>query len=353
MIVLILIGYILALVAVFYLLTQICRCYFVESLEHIAKKLKLSQDVAGATLMAFGGSAPEFLIVVITLIHPGNHANFGAGTIVGSAVFNILVVVGISAMISTTYLAWKPVIRDIIFYVIAILTLFLVFQDGRVTWQEGLTLLVLYGVYLITLFSWQKLAPKKDQQSLGGSCAPKSRTRRALKFLDYLFYESKQRHTQFYVRIFITSIVTIGLLSWALVEIVIRVSNILEIPETFIALTLVAFGTSVPDLITSIIMARQGRGAMAIADALGSNIFDILFGFGLPWLVYTLITQDALLVSTENLQGSIILLFATVIVTIVLLVLRKFKIGRSAGAFLIFCYLIYLAYTILYALEIV
>lgn len=332
--ILILIGYILALGVVFYLLAQICRLYFVESLEYLARKLKLSQDLAGATLMAFASSAPEFLIVVITLILPGSHANFGAGTIVGSAVFNILVVVGISAMISTAYLNWKPVVRDTSFYVIAIVSLFLIFQDGRVTWVEGVMLLTLYAVYIIALFGWRKFTPTKEKVCFSNNCPTRAK-----------------HNTRFYVGIFATSIAVIGLLSWALVEIVIQISSLLNIPETFIALTLVAFGTSVPDLITSIIVARQGRGAMAIADALGSNIFDILFGFGCPWLVYTLVTQNDLIVSTENLHGSVLLLLATVVLVITLLILRKFKIGRAAGALLIFCYLLYLVYTIIEAFN--
>ena len=75
----------------FYLLARVCDEYFVESLDKIAKKLKMSSDAAGATLMAVGSSAPELFVAAIALLKPGDHAALGMGTIVGSALFNILV----------------------------------------------------------------------------------------------------------------------------------------------------------------------------------------------------------------------------------------------------------------------
>ncbi|MFH0818753.1 MAG: calcium/sodium antiporter [Patescibacteria group bacterium] len=360
--IILLILYFLALLLVFYLLARVCTRYFVDSLELTARKLNLSEDIAGATLMAFGGSAPEFLIVIITLIHPGNHANFGAGTIVGSAIFNILVVVGVAAIIHTSQLSWKPVVRDVVFYVAAIIALFLVFQDSQVFWFEALALLALYVAYLFMLQTWQKFLPKIDKEILldelsdhveVGEKRMEKRTNIFWKFLSFLdqvlekVFINLDKHPKSCVYVFIESLIAIALLSWALVEIAIRMSHIINIPEAFIALTVVAVGTSIPDIIAASFMAKRGCGGMAIADALGSNIFDILFGFGLPWLVYTVITGKALKVSVENLHGSVLLLLATVIMIFLLLLLRHFKIGRSVGWLLIACYAGYIAYSIL------
>lgn len=360
--------YLLALALVFYLLSRVCTHYFVESLELLAKKLKLSDDIAGATLMAFGGSAPEFLIVAITLLKPGDHANFGAGTILGSAVFNILVVVGAAAYIHTAALSWKPVVRDVIFYSMAIISLFLVFQDGRVYWYEALVLVLLYLIYLFALKSWQKLLAKKDKEIMLDELSDvvEIQENKVMKsknsFFHYLGYSDKllaklfhdlDVKPQYCVSVFIKSLILIGLLSWALVELAIRMSYILSVPEPFIALTIVAIGTSIPDIIAATFMAKKGHGGMAIADALGSNIFDVLFGFGLPWLVYTVVTQKYLQVSTENLSGSILLLFATVAMVFLLLVLRRFKIGRSVGIMLFVCYGLYIIYTVFEALSLI
>ncbi len=107
-----------------------------------------------------------------------------------------------------------------------------------------------------------------------------------------------------------------------------------------------AIGTSIPDLISSIIVARQGRGGMAISNALGSNIFDILIGLGIPWMIILLLTDGPLVVGKENLFSSVILLFASVLVVLFILLVRKWKIGKYSGMFLIGVYLTYLIWAI-------
>ncbi|MFA6027443.1 MAG: calcium/sodium antiporter [Patescibacteria group bacterium] len=349
--------YLAGIAVIFYLLAKICTHYFVESLELFARKLKMSEDIAGATLMALGGSAPEFLIVIISLLYPGNHANIGAGAIVGSAIFNILMVIGAAAVLHTAKLSWKPVVRDVTFYLIAILSLFLIFQDGAVHWHEALTLVSIYCIYLFALRTWQKFLPKKDKKimlddfSEDVEAHEKKRFFFVEKLLGKIFIDLDKK-PKYYLFVFFECLFFIALLSWGLVTIAMKISNMLNIPEAFIALTIVAIGTSIPDLMAASFMAKRGRGGMAIADALGSNIFDILFGFGFPWLVYTLLTQRDLLVSTENLHGSVLLLSATVIMIFLLLLLRHFKIGRSVGVLLISCYGLYIIYTILQVLKI-
>ena len=131
-----------------------------------------------------------------------------------------------------------------------------------------------------------------------------------------------------------------------MVESAVGISQILGIPEVIIALTVLAAGTSVPDMISSMIVAKQGRGGMAISNAMGSNIFDILFGLGVPWIVMLYFSKSAITVSTTNLFSSVILLFATVLVIFFLLLVKKWEIGRKAGYFLIGLYVAYLAWAI-------
>ena len=104
-----LLGSIVALVVSFYLLAQVSDKYFIESLDRIAHKLNMSHDMAGATLMAVGSSAPELFVAVIALVKPGDHGAIGIGTIVGSAVFNILGIIGAVAVVRRSVLAWQPV----------------------------------------------------------------------------------------------------------------------------------------------------------------------------------------------------------------------------------------------------
>ena len=116
----------------------------------------------------------------------------------------------------------------------------------------------------------------------------------------------------------------------------------LNIPESIIALTVLAAGTSVPDLFSSIIVARQGRGDMAVSNAVGSNIFDILIGLGLPFVIAMFIYGGEIQ-SGGNLTLSSIILFGSVILLILLLLLQKWKIGKTVGIILLGLYVIYVA----------
>ena len=345
-----LIIFILLLLISFYLLARVCDEYFVVSLDKIAEKLKMSHDVAGATLMAVGSSAPELFIAIIALIKPGNHAALGMGTIVGSAIFNILVIIGAAAVVRKAVLSWQPVVRDTIFYSFSILFLLFAFWDGQIVMGEAVIFAVLYIVYIIAVINWKKLFPYQDNDIIEEveDAMKKSKDggwKKILKPLDILL-DKIFPSSEHYYSVFFISIAVIAGLSWVLVESAVGISHILGIPEVIIALTVLAAGTSVPDMISSMIVAKQGRGGMAISNAIGSNIFDILFGLGVPWIVMLYFSKSAITVSTENLFSSVILLFATVLVIFFLLLVRKWKIGRRAGYFLIGLYIAYLAWAI-------
>ena len=330
----------LVLLLSFYLIAKVCDDYFIESLDQIAHRFKMSHDIAGATLMAIGSSAPELCIAIIALIKPGNHEAIGMGTIVGSAIFNILVIIGASAIVRNTILKWQPVLRDIMFYSIAILLLILVFRDGTIDILEASIFVVIYIIYLVALSQWNKFVKiKEDQKTL--EKVEEIFKKKKNFILEKVFPSSKK-----YYLTFIISILIIAGLSWVLVESAIKMSAILGIPEAIVALTVLAIGTSVPDTISSVIVAKQGRGGMAISNAIGSNIFDILVGLGVPWLIFLAINGGTIPVSTENLYGSVVLLFATVFVIFFLFLLRKWRIGNKSGYFLIILYIAYLAWSI-------
>ncbi|MBU4600580.1 calcium/sodium antiporter [Patescibacteria group bacterium] len=345
-----LIGLFLAMLISFYLLARVCDEYFVESLDKIAKKLKMSSDAAGATLMAIGSSAPELFVAAIALLKPGDHAALGMGTIVGSALFNILVIVGAAAIVKKAVLSWQPVVRDMMFYSLSIIMLIVAFRDGQVDIKEAGMFIVLYLIYIIAVIKWRKILPYKDVDVIKEIEEKMKKSKengwkkivQPLNFvLDKLFPSAEHYYSVFFI-----SIAVIAGLSWVLVESAVAISHILRIPEVIIALTVLAAGTSIPDMISSIIVAKQGRGCMAISNAIGSNIFDILICLGLPWLIVLSFSGGTIGVSTENLLSSIILLFATVLVIFFLLLARKWKIGHRAGWFLIGLYVAYVVWAI-------
>ncbi|XP_022069392.1 sodium/potassium/calcium exchanger 3-like isoform X2 [Acanthochromis polyacanthus] len=143
--------HVLCAIYMFHALAIVCDVYFVPSLEKVSENLQLSQDVAGATFMAAGSSAPElFTSLIGVFITKGD---VGVGTIVGSAVFNILVIIGICGIFSgqPISLSWWPLFRDAVFYILSIVVLILVIYDEKVLWWETIILISMYGIYIIIM----------------------------------------------------------------------------------------------------------------------------------------------------------------------------------------------------------
>ncbi|CAH0401153.1 unnamed protein product [Chilo suppressalis] len=133
----------------FVALAVVCDEFFVPSLDVIIERLAIRDDVAGATFMAAGGSAPELFTSIIGVFV--SFDDVGIGTIVGSAVFNILFVIGACALFSRTTLTltWWPLFRDCTFYSISLIVLIYCFQDSEIYWQEALVLFSLYCAYVM------------------------------------------------------------------------------------------------------------------------------------------------------------------------------------------------------------
>ena len=350
------IVWILGLILTFYLLALVVEVYFVETLEIISRRLKLSSDIAGATFMAVGSSAPELFVAILALFRVQEQQSMGAGTIVGSAIFNILVIIGASALVKRAVLTWQPVIRDLIFYVLCILLLLFTFRDGTITLVDALLYVALYVIYLFSFGIWKKLVPYEiiadnaiinDIVDLEEDHQQKIRQNQWTlknapeKLLSFFFADLKKRPQLLFLN-FGMSIIFLAILSHFMVESAVHIAHSFGLPEVIIALTILAVGTSVPDLMSSIIVARKGQGDMAIANAVGSNIFDIAIGLGLPWIFIILWRGESVQVVTENLNSSIVLLFATVIALLFLLIVRRWEIGRYAGMLLIGAYLWYI-----------
>ena len=351
----VLLGSILALFISFYLLAQISDKYFIESLDKISQQFRLSHDMAGATLMAIGSSAPELFVAIIALLKPGNHEEIGIGTIVGSALFNILVIIGAVALVRKSFLAWQPVVRDSIFYLLSIVILIFVFWDHQIVlWEAGI-FIFFYILYLVAVIRWRKIFPYEDLDEAAGvdydEGIDASRWEKVFKPFDYVV-DKMFPPIRYYYAVFIISILLIAGLSWVLVESAVVISEQLGIPEIVIALTVLAVGTSVPDMISSVIVARQGRGSMALSNAVGSNIFDILIGLGLPWFIVITASNESIPVLTGDLIISVSLLLFSVILIPAILIINRWTIGWKVGIFLILLYLVYIFREILLAVNI-
>uniref|UniRef100_A0A8C2EYC5 Solute carrier family 24 member 6a n=1 Tax=Cyprinus carpio TaxID=7962 RepID=A0A8C2EYC5_CYPCA len=401
-------------VYMFYALAIVCDVYFVPSLEKICMNLHLSEDVAGATFMAAGSSAPElFTSLIGVFITKGD---LGVGTIVGSAVFNILVIIGVCGIFAgqvTITLTWWPLFRDSIYYTLSVLALILIIYDEKVIWWETIILISMYGVYIlimnITSLSGQNaggqdspvvmvdelmsLHPHQfsfSEASLRVMITPhfSPRTRLsmagrmlitevlagcllALCTFNKVFLSTEGRWEQvrwvlswplgcllyytvpncvlprwerWFMVTFVASTLWIAVFSYLMVWMVTIISFTLDIPDVVMGITFLAAGTSVPDCMASLIVARQGMGDMAVSNSIGSNIFDILLGLGFPWALRTLVVDygSTVFINSRGLVYSVILLLASVFLTVLSVHLNHWRLDRRLGLGLMFLYAIFL-----------
>ena len=325
--------------------------FFIPSLDAISARLKLSDEVAGASLMAIGSSAPELAIALMALFSGGGqHSDVGIGTIVGSAVFNILVITGVSAVVAGgLHIHVFAVRRDIFYYLVSIGYLALVFFDGGVTLIEALLGLAGYIVYMGVLIVLKD--PEVDDESDPADNNAGQPANIALwQRIESLVVGPLRRLTgppeQNFVWTFIVSIALIVALSYILVESTIVFSAGIGIPPVIVALTLLAAGTSAPDLMSSVDVAREGRGGMAVANAVGSNTFDLLIGLALPWSIALLLQGAGLIhVGTDNLWTSLGILVATTLVLFVFLETKR-DLSRREGWILLLLYAVFVLYTL-------
>jgi K+-dependent Na+/Ca+ exchanger-like protein len=339
------------MLAAIYVLAIVTDEFFIPSLDRISHRWRLPSNVAGASLMAVGSSAPELAIAFLSLFKDGGaHSDVGAGTIVGSAVFNMLVITGVSAICREARISLPAVVRDTIFYFLAVFLLAAVFWDGSITTVECLMFLGLYAGYLAFLFA----VPLGGDEAVDPASSADAAKRPAAGVFGRLkggivggIGRLAGGPNGSDLRMFGVSILSIVILSWILVDTAVIFAGAIGLPPVVIALTVLAAGTSAPDLIASVVVAKQGRGGMAVANAIGSNIFDVLVGLGLPWLVaLTLLGRPFVSVGTHDLFLSVLILMGTVALLFVFLYTDRL-LSRREGVALLGCYGLYAGWTLI------
>ncbi|XP_033839547.1 sodium/potassium/calcium exchanger 2-like isoform X3 [Periophthalmus magnuspinnatus] len=486
------------MIYMFIALAIVCDEFFVPALTVITEKLAISDDVAGATFMAAGGSAPELFTSIIGVFI--SHSNVGIGTIVGSAVFNILFVIGMCAIFSKEILnlTWWPLFRDVSFYILDLIMLIIFFLDNIISVWESVLLLSAYAVYVIfmkcngTVESFVKDCMNKNQVvevevqpkarprlQRGGSSAslhnslmrnsifqlmihtldPLSEefadselgTYGKLKYYHSMTEEGKFREKasilhkiakkkcqvedsekangvasraennlpnsssvevevtppmngtagqegetaeeededdqplslswpesnrkrftylfiipivlplwltlpdvrkptskKFFPITFLGSICWIAGFSYLMVWWAHQVGETIGITEEIMGLTILAAGTSIPDLITSVIVARKGLGDMAVSSSVGSNIFDITVGLPFPWLLWSSVNGfSPVQVSSNGLFCAIVLLFIMLLFVIISIAACKWRMSKLLGFIMFMLYFVFLVVSVM------
>ena len=234
--------------------------WFVDGASGIAEKFHIPQLIIGLTIVAMGTSAPEAAVSISAAIK-GN-ADITIGNIVGSNILNILIILGLSSVITTLAVA-KSTVKFEIPIMIAITGLLLVQGlDGTISLIDGIILVVAFIGYLTYLFVMAKRDP-----NMADAPAPQNKPLwQALLF----------------------TVIGLVLIVWGsnvAVDAASAIARLLGLSERFIGLTIVALGTSLPELFTSVAAARKGNADIAIGNIVGSNIFNILFVVGLSSLI--------------------------------------------------------------------
>lgn len=296
-----------------------CADWFVDGCSNVAKALGIPSLIIGLTIVAFGTSAPEAAVSVTASIKGMN--DISLGNVVGSNICNLLLVLGLSGLFGCLTAKRKIITRDFIYCIFAsIVILILSFgffisggTEGVITRTNGLILLCFLGIYLYALIG------------------------DALRTV-----RNKEEKTEFNpkdILLIIIGIVGIILGGQLVVNSATDIANMLNISQNVIALTIVAIGTSLPELVTSVVASKKGEVDIAIGNVVGSNIFNIFFILGLSSAISPITFE------IESFIDIIVMVVASVIVY--LLLLKNKRIGNKKGIILLALYAIYMVYILM------
>lgn len=284
--------------------------WFVDGASGLARKLGIPQLVIGLTIVAMGTSLPEAAVSISAALR-GN-AEITIGNIVGSNILNILIILGVTALIATLKVADSTVRYEIPFMiVVTFVLLWLGYTGGQVTWLEGVILWVLFLLYLRYLYMMAKKGKEEER-------------------------EAEQLSTAKIIGLILAGVVMIVAGSNFAVEGASNLAKALGISQRFIGLTIVALGTSLPELVTSVSAARKHNADIAIGNIVGSNIFNILFIVGTTALITPVTFASDFVVDTLIAAAVGILLFVCVA--------RTKELRKKAGIVMLLAYILYFLY---------
>jgi len=321
----------------------------------------LSNGVRGATINAIGSSMPELFTTFIGLVALKNADGFafGIGTTAGSAIFNAMIIpaVVIIAVITKRLttgikLSRKVILRDGISLIMAELILIFLLSGNTLYWWHGLILMATYGIYILIVFKTMDQSTAIDEDNEEGfDESDKEGNRSIFKSiitldLENIFIRKNMASGNSWV-LLIVSMIIIGVACAGLVSSCEQLALNLGVAPYFIAVILASAATSVPDTIISVRDAFDGEYDDAVANALGSNIFDVCFALGMPLFVYTLaygeitMTKETV-VHVAELRG--MLLSLTVATFLVFLTAKSLKVVH--GIILISFYALFTMYVV-------
>lgn len=302
--------------------------FFVDGAAGIAGKCRISPLVIGLTVVAFGTSMPE-LAVSVTSAATGS-TDLSIGNVVGSNIANILLILGVSALVCKLPVRRASLVLDIpVLLIASVLLIGLGIWGGALEWWDGLIFLAVFAVYMVILMRGARKDPPIPEEEK----IPKSRLG--------IWYAHKKERTWFLV---VLTVLGLGMVvggGTLLVEGAKYVARAAGMSERVIGLTVVAVGTSLPELVTSVVAASKKQTDIAVGNIIGSNIFNILLIVGVSSLVAPLEFR-----MTDNLIDALVALTAAVLLYW-LAMFDKHRLGKVAGIVFLLGYAAYYVYLFL------
>ena len=286
--------------------------FLIEGASSLAKKMSISEIAIGLTIVAFGTSAPELIVNIFASI--GGHHEITFGNILGSNIFNILMVLGIAGIISTIAVKRNTILKEIPFLLAATLMAFgLALWNSDLSLFDGIILLAFLIIFFVYVIGFLKAKPL-----LGSDIKERS------YFITFLMM--------------ISGIVGLFFGGKFVIDNAVLIARHFNVSEKFIGLTIVALGTSLPELVTSIIAITKGRNDLAIGNVIGSNLFNILLVLGVSSLIAPIHYDIALNIDFIFLCVITIMLFTTMFIG------KKHKLTKIEAVFFVILYITYLVF---------
>ena len=298
--------------------------FFVDGSSGIASRFGIPQLVVGLTIVAMGTSAPEAAVSISAALK-GN-AGITIGNVAGSNILNILVILGLTAFLTKKVV---PVASSTIKYempfmiVITLILLWMGYAGNEISRLEGAGLWVVFLLYLFYLLKMAKKGDDKNQKDDKGETLERGG-------------DKKEKSMAMLLLFTVAGLALIVTGSSVTVDAATAIARIIGLSERFIGLTIVALGTSLPELFTSVSAARKGSADIAIGNIVGSNIFNILFVVGTSALIIPVVFESKFIVD-----------FIVAVAACVLLWIFSFSgksLNRAEGGVLLLGYLGYFIY---------
>ncbi len=288
--------------------------WFVDGAVGIADRFGIPQIVIGLTIVAMGTSAPEAAVSISGAF--AGAADITIGNIVGSNILNVLIILGLSAVVCPLVVDKSTAFIDTPFMISISVLLLLLGLDGKITFIDALIMVVVFVSYMAYLLisALKNKSVSEDED-----------------------FKKRPIWLTLIMTVFGLGIVILG--SQFAVTGATVVAESIGVSERFIGLTVVALGTSLPELFTSVSAARKGNADIAIGNIVGSNIFNILFVVGLSGLITTVPFASKFIIDMLVAIASSVLLFVCCA--------KNKKLSRLSGAIMLVCYAGYFAYLVL------